>query len=202
MKEKLQSVLIVAFIIVVFVSSIGYIVADGNNQQSSSGYYQLNLVIEKQPSGNNSSNMYSFFVLNGGTIEPSNVINVPFGKEVKITIINYDPGTSLPLAQSAENVTGVVGGSILTSSSVSVSSSQGLSIQSANSVDEIPAQEISHTFTTNTGLNIPIFPHSTEVAYTYFNTVGDYSWGCMCQCGITSMDSAGSMTGELVVLPP
>ena len=202
MKEKLQSVLIVAFIIVVFASSISYVFVEGSVQQSSSGYYQLNLVIEKTPNGNNTSDMYSFYVLDNGILQPSNVIKVPFGKEVKITIINFDQGTSLPLASSAENATGVVGGTILTSSSVSISNAQALTAQSGQSVSEIPAPEISHTFTTDTGLNIPIFPHSTEVAYTYFNTVGNYTWGCMCQCGIYSMDSAGSMVGQLVVLPP
>ncbi len=202
MKEKLQSVLIVAFIIVVFASSISYVFAEEGNQQYSSGYYQLNLVIEKQTSGNNTSGMYSFYVLENGMLQPSSVIKVPFGKEIKITIINFDQGTSLPLASSAENVTGVVSGTILASSSISTSNAQALTSKSGQSVSEIPAREISHTFTTDTGLNIPIYPHSTEVAYTYFNTVGNYTWGCMCQCGIYSMDASGSMVGQLVVLPP
>lgn len=203
MKEKLQSVLIVAFIIMVFISSISYVFAEGNNQQSSSGYYQLNLVIEEKSSGgSNSSNMYSFYVLNHGVLEPSNILKVPFGKEVKITIVNFDQGISPPLTAEAGNVSGVVGGTMLASSSISVSQAQSPGPESWQSVSYLPASEISHTFSTSTGLNLPIFPHSTEVAYTYFNAVGNYSWACMCQCGITSMSSAGSMMGELVVLPP
>ncbi len=202
MKEKIQSALIVAFIIVVFFSSIGFVFAQNNIQQNS-GYYQLNLVIEKQPSGSNASGeIYSFYVLSNGVLESSNIIKVPFGKEVRISIVNFDPGTSLPFGSSAENASGVVGGSILATGSVAAGISQQLSSKSAQSISEIPARDISHTFTTSTGLNIPVLPLSTEVAYTYFNTVGNYTWGCMCDCGAPSMDSTGSMTGQFVVLAP
>ena len=203
MNQKLQSVFMAAFIVVVFLFSISVVFSQANSNAQSSGYYQLTLVIENQTSGDNGiGNMYSFYVLNGNTLEPSSVIKVPFGKEVKITIINYDQGTSMPLTASAENVSGIVGGTIMTSSSISIPLAKYLAPQSAYSVSNISAGEISHTFTTSTGLNIPIFPHSTEVGYTYFNAVGNYSWACMCQCGALSMGSAGSMMGELVVLPP
>ena len=202
MKEKVESALIVAFIIVVFFSSIGFVFAQ-NNSQHNSGYYQLNLVIEKQTSTSNASGeIYSFYVLSNGVLESSNIIKVPFGKEVRISIVNFDPGTSLPFGSTAENASGVVGGSILATGSVAAGISQQLSSKSAQSVSEIPAQDISHTFTTSTGLNIPVLPLSTEVAYTYFNTVGNYTWGCMCDCGAPSMDSTGSMTGQLIVLAP
>ncbi len=202
MKAKLQSALVVAFIIVVFFSGLSFVFTQNNSQQTS-GYFQLNLVIEKQFSGNNtSSGIYSYYVVNNGVLESSSVIKVPFGKEVRISIVNYDPGTSLPFGSSTENASGVVGGVILVSDSVMADNSQQLALNSVQYVTEIPAQDISHTFTTNTGLNIPVFPHSTEVAYTYFNTVGNYTWGCMCDCGAPSMDSSGSMMGQLIVLPP
>ncbi len=201
MNKKLQSVLIVAFILVVFVSSITIFFTE-NAQQSPSGYYHLNLVIEKQSTGNNStSGMYSFYVMENGTLESSSVIKVPVKQEVKITIINYDGGISHPFVPSADNVSGVVGGTILATSNVSQQSLQSNAIVKGNHVSEIPASNISHTFTTNTGLNIPIYPHSTEVAYTHFDTAGNYNWGCMCDCGNLSMDTPGSMMGQLIVLP-
>ena len=146
MKEKLQSVLIATFIIVVFFSSIGYVFTQSNNQHSS-GYYQLDLVLEEQSSGTNSSSgIYSFYVLSNGVLEPSSVIKVPFGKEVRISILNYDPGTSLPLSPWAANASGVVGGSILATGSILTGSSPQLSSRSAQQVSEIPSQDISHTF--------------------------------------------------------
>ena len=202
MKAKLQSALVVAFIIVVFFSGLSFVFTQNNSQQTS-GYFQLNLVIERQSSGNNTSRgIYSYYVLRNGVLESSSVIKVPFGKEVRITIVNYDPGTSMPFMPSVENVSGVVGGTILVSDNVTAGSSQQFTLESVQYVSEISAQDISHTFTTSTGLNIPVFPHSTEVAYTYFNTVGNYTWGCMCDCGAPSMDSSGSMMGQLIVLPP
>jgi hypothetical protein len=202
MNKKFQSVLIVVIILVVFVSSITLGFAE-SSQHSSSGYYQLNLVIEKQSmDNNNSSGMYSFYVMENGALESSSVIQVPFGKEVKITIINHDNGISQPFVPSADNVSGVVGESVLAANGVSHQVNQNDAVLNGSYIKEIPAAQISHTFSTNTGLNIPIYPNSTEVAYTYFNTVGDYSWGCMCQCGNLPMDSPGSMLGQLIVLPP
>lgn len=200
MREKLQSVFIVALLVIVFASSVTYILAQNSNQPAS-GYYQLNLVIEKQaPANNSTSGMYSFFVLNNGGLGSSSIIKVPFGKEIKITIINYDPGISTPLSPYADNVSGTVGNTVVSTGVDATGLAQGL--QPDLTVSHISGLELSHTFTTDTGLNIPVFPNSTEVAYTYFNTVGNYSWGCMCQCGLEPMELAGSMEGQLVVLPP
>ncbi len=203
MKEKLQPVLIAVFITVVLVSSIGIVFAENNSQESGSGYYELEMVIEKEYNlENNLTNIYSFFVINNGVVQPSNIITVPFGKAVKITIINYDDGISLPMTPTSNLITGVVNDSISIYGQVTVANVHNLGLQSGKYTNDIPISELSHTFSTSTGLSIPIIPNSTVVAYTYFNTVGNYTWGCMCDCGIVSMSTGGSMVGQFVVLPP
>ncbi len=203
MNSKFQSAMFAFFIVVVLISSIGFVFAQNNTQNSSSGFYQLNLVIEKEySSAKNLTNTYSFFVVENGVVQPSDIIYVPFGKAVKITIINYDGEISEPMTPTSNLISGVTNQSISVYNQVTVSNMYNLGHQSGRYSDAIPVSELSHTFTTSTGMSIPILPHSTEVAYTYFNTVGNYTWGCMCDCGIASMGISGSMMGELVVLPP
>lgn len=203
MKIKTRSVAIALFIIAVFVIGLSLVPFNNANQSNSQSVYSLTLVVTTVHSDNESiACQYVFFVLENNTLTSSSVIKVPFAKKVRITIINYDNDTSPELVTSASNVSGVIGNKVIEFNSISVPQANITSGKGSNSFSMIPSADISHTFTTNTGLNIPIVPHSTEIAYTYFNSVGTYSWACMCQCGQLSMNSPGWMMGQLVVLPP
>lgn len=203
MKDNTRIQVIALFLIAVFFASMFAVTAASSNQNQSKLVYSLNLVIATVPATNQSvGNQYLFFQSENGSLVSSAMITVPAATEIKITIINYDSNIDSPMEVTATNVTGVVGNEIQVFRSVAVSQNSLASGTGSVKYSSIPASDLSHTFSTNTGVNIPILPHSTEIAYTYFQNTGTYTWGCLCQCGQFSMDSPGWMTGQInVVLP-
>lgn len=203
MNKDTKTHAIALILIAIFFVSMFAVASTGSNQQQSKLVYSLNLVISKVSSDNQSvGSQYIFLQSENGTLVSSAVITVPAATEIKITIINYDNGIDAPMVSSATNVSGVVGNEIQVFDSSSISQASLLNGTGSASYNSIPASDLSHTFSTDTGVNIPIIPNSTEVAYTYFQSTGTYSWGCLCQCGQFSMDSPGWMMGQInVVLP-
>lgn len=188
-------------LIAIFFAGMISVVSVSANQPQSKLVYSLNLVISEVPSDNQSvGNQYVFFQSENGTLVSSAVITLPAATEIKITIINYDGNVDAPMVGSATTVTGVVGNQIQVFDSSSVTSGALSSGTGSTSYNSVPAVDLSHTFSTDTGLNIPIMPHSTEVAYTYFQNTGTYSWGCLCECGQLTMDSPGWMMGQINVV--
>lgn len=202
-KNNTRTQIIALFLIAIFFASLFVLSVASSNQSQSRRIYSLNLVISTVPADNKSvGNQYIFFQSENGSLVSSAVITVPAATEIKITIINYDGDIDAPMVQSAINVSGVVGNDIRVFNSVSVPQASLSSGSGSAIYNYVPASRLSHTFSTSTGVNIPILPHSTEIAYTYFQNTGTYSWGCLCQCGQFSMDSPGWMTGQInVVLP-
>lgn len=169
-------------------------------QNLNQGAYDLTLVITNSSSSNTSMNsMYAFFEENGSHLQSSSVIRVPMGALVRITIVNYDHGTSKLMVSNDSSVSGVNGNLIQVYTGVNVTQEQISAGTGSVTYSTVNAKDISHTFTTSTGLNIPVLPFSTSVGYTYFNTAGTISWGCMCFCGELPMDSPGWMMGSIVV---
>lgn len=195
--------LIALFLISVFFASMFVLTTVGSGKAQPKLVYNVDLVITTTHSDNQSlGNQYIFFQSENGSLMSSAVITVPAATEIKITIINYDSGVDAPLVNTATNVTGVVGNRIQVFNSVPALQSSFTSGSASVSYNSVPASELSHTFSTSTGINIPILPNSTEIAYTYFQNTGTYSWGCLCQCGQFSMNTPGWMMGEInVVLP-
>lgn len=176
----------------------GYSVLEKQNQNQ--GAYDLTLVITNLSSPNKTMNgMYAFFEENGSQLQSSAVMRVPMGALVKLTIINYDHGTSKLLVTNDSRVAGVNGNQIQVFNGVNATQQELNTGLNSKEYSVVAASDISHTFTTNTGLNIPILPFSTVVAYTYFNTVGAVSWGCACDCGQFAMTSPGWMMGTIMV---
>lgn len=201
--KNTRNQIIALLLISIFFVSMFVVTVVGSGHTQSKAVYNVNLVITTVPSENQSvGNQYIFFQSENGTLVSSAVITVPAATEIKITIINYDIGIDAPMVQTATNVSGVVGNSIQVFNSPTVSQRSIATGSGSAEYNSVPASRLSHTFSTNTGINIPILPHSTEIAYTYFQNTGTYSWGCLCECGQLSMDSPGWMVGQInVVLP-
>lgn len=203
MKRNTRSFAVVLFIIAVFFVSVTFISAMAPGQNEVNATHSVTLVVENaHPLNGSGGSQFMFYQLVNGDLVSSSVITVPAATEIEITIINYDNGTSPPLVQSATNVSGVVGNSIHVYNSTSVSQADLASSSGFLDYSAVPAADLSHTFSTDTGINIPILPHSTETAHTYFQTTGTFSWACLCQCGMLSMETPGWMMGQIVVVPP
>lgn len=203
MKGKTQPFAIALFIVAVFSLSMVFISAIGASQNDSHHTYDLTLVITTaNTTGASSESQYLFYQLENNSLVSSSVITVPAATEIMITIINHDNGTSVPMIPSATGIEGVVGNQVFISSTVGQAPVNPLSLPGSEVSGSVISANLSHTFSTSTGVNIPIVPHSTEVAYTYFENTGTFSWACMCQCGQFSMDTPGWMMGEIVVVPP
>ncbi len=176
---------------------IGYPGVPANTQ--SNPVYDLNLVITNTSSGNQTiAGQDLFFVYSDNTLSSSAVIRVPFGTEVKITIVNYDHDLDPILTSSASAVSGVLGNEIHVSGLNSGFTGSGTPAISMN-YNTVSPFNISHTFTTTSGINIPIEPDSTTTAFVVFDSYGSISWACMCLCGEMSMQTPGWMMGEIVV---
>lgn len=196
-----MSVMLIALVSASLISGLYSGALIGGNQ--SQNVYSLTLVVTNVSSNNSTlSNMDVFFVLHDNQLVTSSVIKVPFGTLVRITIINHDNGLDPLLVPSDAAVSGVLNNQMQVYNSLSVSQSAIASGSGSQVYSKVATNDISHTFTVSSGLNIPILPHSTEVAYTYFNTQGTFSWACMCNCGPFSMSTPGWMIGQIVVLPP
>lgn len=151
--------------------------------------FQLDLEIALKSYGNITD--YAFYVVSDGIQESSAVINVPANVSIEIKIINRDPGIDSLMKQSDSNLTGADSGLM--------SIAPLLSPQEYSYEDHIAGGNVSHTFTTSNGLNVPVPPLSTVTFNATFTGPGTYSWGCMCQCGEYSMNTAGWMYGVFLV---
>lgn len=204
--RQLKSKLLLLISVVVTVSLVAGLYSGVSFFQSSNSNqspYTLTLDITTVSSSNSTlSGQYVFFVDNNGQLTTSSIIHVPFGRLVRIVIINHDSGIDPLLVPNANMISGTINNRTAVFSGTSVTQSELTSGAGSVSYTELAPGEISHTFTTSAGLNIPIAPNSTEVAYTYFNTAGTINWGCMCECGPFAMDTPGWMTGELLVTAP
>ena len=163
----------------------------------------LTMIITSDNWYNNSSGYQAaFFVVENGHIESSSMITAAAHTLLEITIMNYDKATDPLLVNNDANVTGTVGDVVYEYNNTLVNASGAgvISPRGEFVLTSVPASKISHTFTTNTGLNIPVYPSSTEVAYAYFNTTGLYTWACMCNCGPVAMDHSGWMFGDIQVV--
>ena len=130
---------------------------------------------------------------------PAN-FSVPAHTLVHFVITNYDNGVNLVPTQYSQDL-GVVGG---------VSTWDNSSMAAPVTAGSVPLNEISHTFTLESGgymLNVPV-PAATDAAHpttlsfsAYFNTTGTFNWQCMAPCDEGSMATPGYMAGSITVLP-
>lgn len=195
--NKLMAVALFFIILSFFISISPYIPGLPNPVKEKGSF---DLTMEIAPKTLHNVTEYAYYVVVDGTEYSSSSINVPSNVTVKITIYNQDPGYDKLLNSKDANVTGTVYGylDVTDYSPANTSASHQVPSEGTN-VTVLPSTDISHTFTVNNGLNIPVPPLSTVVTYATFDAPGIYSWGCMCQCGAMSMNTSGWMYGTLVV---
>ncbi|AKA49430.1 hypothetical protein IX51_10355 [uncultured archaeon] len=197
--QKLMAVALFFIILSLFISISPYVPQLPHPVKQTSSF-QLNLGIALRTQDNVTD--YAFYVLVGGVDQSSAAINVPSNVSVRITVFNQDPGIDKLLKSSDANLsgsdTGIMNVKQYTNSSFPISDSE-VFLPSARGVSFIAPSNISHTFTTSNGLNIPIPPDSAVMTNVTFTQPGVYSWGCMCECGPFSMETPGWMYGTFVV---
>lgn len=214
--EISKSLYIVAIVAIVAVAGYGISlnVASASSQNaggSTSGVYAMTLVITTNNIYNQTiQDQPAYYLLENGTLQSSAVLNIPTGKTVSLTIINYDDGPADVASQYA-NVVGTTNNQISIVNNTNVNSSQdsnGINVSGGAVVSQVPASNIAHTFTVFSGsnvvLNIPL-PPSSVVHATFTLNSGSYTWQCEAACGSGSsgwggaMSTPGWMTGTLEV---
>lgn len=180
---------------------------NGNNGQNQP--YQLTLVITTNNTYNSSiGTQPAYFVLNGGQLQSSAVINVPANRLISLTIINYDDGADNVSSQFL-NVNGTQNNQMTVVSNDfmnATESSTGINLVGVQTVSSLPWNEVSHTFTIGLlHVNIPIAPSSTVHTFITFTKTGTFGWQCFAPCGAGesgwtgTMASVGWMSGSVVV---
>lgn len=129
---------------------------------------------------------------------PAN-FTVPAHTLVVVTITNYD-NASNPVANESARVQGTVGG---VETMRAASEAQGMDMAA------VPANDVAHTFTLETGgysMNVPVPPAKSltdpmiVTFRAYFNVTGSFQWHCMAPCDTSSMATLGYMRGTLTVV--
>jgi heme/copper-type cytochrome/quinol oxidase subunit 2 len=152
----------------------------------------------------------AYYIVGPNGLESSANITLPAHQLIELVIINYDNGSATLTNPAAAAVSGTQGG-VMTYFNNDVNSSEGsagIQISGGQTVSNLAADNISHTFTVPAlNLNIPIPPSSVVTAYFTLNQTGNFSWFCMTACGggPTGLEGAmespgwmmGSMTGSM-----
>ncbi len=150
----------------------------------------------------------AFYVLGPSGLESAAGISLPAHRLIKLVIVNYDDGAANLTGPQYAAVTGTQNSSIKMISNDNVNSSQGaagIQVSGGESLSSLPTNDTAHTFTIpQLGINIPIAPSSTTVAYFTINQTGTFTWFCQTECGygdkglLGAMSTPGWMTGNLI----
>ena len=129
---------------------------------------------------------------------PAN-FTVPTHTPVLVTITNYD-NASNPVPAAFATVKGSVG---------NVETMRAASQTEGMVMGAIPANEVAHTFTMDSGgyaVNVPI-PAASSLSnpmivtfHIYFNITGTFGWHCQAPCDPSSMGTPGFMQGIVTVV--
>lgn len=214
--EISKGLYIVVIVIIVAVAGYGISlnVASASAQNTggnSSGVYAMTLVITTNNIYNQTvQDQPAYYLLENGTLQSSAVLNIPAGKTISLTIINYDDGPA-DVASTYANVVGTTNNQITVVNNTNVNSTQGssgINVSNTTVVSQVPDTNIAHTFTVFSGsnvvLNIPL-PPSSVVHATFTMNSGSYTWQCEAACGSGptgwsgAMSTPGWMTGTLEV---
>lgn len=173
------------------------------------GPYELTLVITTNNIYNSSvGDQPAYYVLGPSGLESAANISLPAHRLIRLTIVNYDDGPADLTNAQYTAVTGTQNGTVTEISDDNVNSTQGpsgIQINGGVTVSSLPADGIAHTFTIpSLGINIPIAPSSTVVAYFTIDQTGTFNWFCGTACGSGdnglegAMATAGWMYGHVV----
>jgi heme/copper-type cytochrome/quinol oxidase subunit 2 len=187
-------------------SSSGSVTTTGQVQ----GTYSVTLVLTTGSIYNSTvGNQPAFFVLTSSGLKSSANIAFPANTLIKLTIVNYDDGNASLASNQYTKVQGTVNGTMTFANNDNVNATQGASgiiLRGGETVSNVSADMIAHTFTVPTlNINIPIPVSSTVVAYIKIAQTGSFTWYCETACGagtdgiLGAMDTPGWMTGNLEV---
>lgn len=150
----------------------------------------------------------AYYVLGPNGLQSSASIALPAHRLIRLTIICYDDGAANLTSSQYATVSGTQGNMVTEIDNDNVNSSQGASgiqVNGGQNVTSLSPDSVAHTFTIpQLGINIPIAPSSTTVAYFTINQAGTYSWFCQTVCGSGpdglegAMETPGWMTGSVV----
>jgi len=177
---------------------------------NSSSTFDLTLLVSTNNSFNSTvGDQPAYYVLGPHGPESAANIALPSHQLIKLVIICYDDGAANLSASQYAEVSGTQNNTITVVNNDNVNSSQlasGIQVSGGESVSSLPADGIAHTFTIpQLGINIPLAPSSTVVAYFTINQTGTFSWLCNTLCGYGvdglsgAMDTPGWMTGNVAV---
>lgn len=140
----------------------------------------------------------AYYVLGPKGLESSANISLPAHQLIKLTIVCYDDGPADLTGAQYAAVAGTQGNVVTEISDDNVNSSQGASgiqVNGGVTVSSVNSSDIAHTFTIpQLGINIPVMPSSTVVAYFTIDQTGTFSWFCMTACGSGPDGLQGAMT--------
>jgi plastocyanin len=150
----------------------------------------------------------AYYVLGPHGPESAASIALPAHGLIELVIICYDDGAANLTSSQYATVIGTQNNAVTVVSNTNVNSSQGaagIQVSGGQSVSSLPANDTAHTFTIpQLGINIPIAPSSTTVAYFTINQTGTFTWFCQTECGygnkglLGAMSTPGWMTGNVV----
>jgi plastocyanin len=180
-----------------------------SSASSSSSPFVLTLVLTTaNPFNSTIGEQPAFYVLGPNGLESAAGISLPAHRLIKLVIVNYDEGAANLTDAKYASVSGTQNNVVTVISNANVNSSQGaagIQVSGGQSVSSLPANDTAHTFTIpQLGLNIPIAPSSTTVAYFTINQTGTFTWFCQTECGsgakglLGAMSTPGWMTGNVV----
>lgn len=200
-----RNTIIAAFMVVVLVAVFfvgsGYLGKVPSELQASPQQtdYTLNLVIKDSWYNSSAGYQPAFFVLSNGSLHSSADIHLPVSQLIRVNIVSYDQGISPPFLKSAANVTGTVYDQM----GIYRENTTGLDSVDAgtiNQVSSVNASLVTHTFTINIPgnmVNIPVEAGYNDSAFFMISQAGNFSWGCMCPCGMAPMSTPGWMMGTV-----
>jgi heme/copper-type cytochrome/quinol oxidase subunit 2 len=172
--------------------------------------YDLTLVITTNNVYNSTyGDQPAYYVLGADGLQSSASISLPANRLIRLVIICYDNGSALLLNPQDAAVTGTQNNVLTEVSNDNVNSSQsasGIQVSGGQTVSNVSADDVAHTFTIpQLGINIPVMPSSTVTAYFTITKTGTFSWFCETMCGfgpmglMGAMSTPGWMEGNLVV---
>jgi hypothetical protein len=171
--------------------------------------FDLTLVITTNNIFNSSvGDQPAYYILGPNGLQSAASISLPAHRLIRLEIICYDDGAANLTSSQYAKVSGTQNGTVSEVNNDNVNSSQGASgiqVTGGESLSILPEDGIAHTFTIpELGLNIPIAPSSTVVAYFTITQTGTFNWFCQTECGAGSkgllgaMATPGWMYGEVV----
>jgi heme/copper-type cytochrome/quinol oxidase subunit 2 len=171
----------------------------GPPQANTTAAYDLTLVITTNNTYNSTDgDQPAYYVLGANGLQSAANIALPANRLIRLVIICYDNGSAMLTSAAGAAVAGTQNDVVTEVSNENVNSSQvasGIQIVGGQTISSLSAGNIAHTFTIPAlGINIPVMPSSTVVAYFTITKTGTFPWNCLTMCGYGPEGLEGAMS--------